>query len=74
MLTGIYNERGYAVVLNGEPVYTAGNSAHDSQVYLEPGAPGSLTLSRIAQYCEITLKEMGEETGEDTIQPEYGEY
>ena len=63
-ISGLYNVRGYAVLSNGEPIYSAGNSEHDSQVYLSEDAPGSLDLATIQRYCLVTMAEMAQERAE----------
>ena len=64
MIHGYYNERLYTIYSDGEEVYQAGNSKLDSQVYLDPEHPGSLSLETMRQFCEQTAEELAEERGE----------
>ena len=71
MISGIYNEAGYAILSDGEPIYSAGNSPADSQVYMGAGADGSLDLKTIRKYCEQTAVEFSLERGEKSTLPKY---
>ncbi len=73
MLRGYYNNLGYRIEdEEGNELYTAGNSPHDSQVYVS--ADAGVGLERIKEFCETTLKEMAEEQGTTwEIEEEEGE-
>jgi len=61
------NEYGYQVVVccEGKIVkeYTAGNSHHESQGYLEPGSMGAANRSQILAWAKSTAGEFAEEYG-----------
>lgn len=71
MISGIYNEAGYAILSNGEPIYSAGNSPNDSQVYMGAGADHSLGLETIRDYCKRTAIELALERHEGSGSVEY---
>ena len=56
---GTYNELGYKIYLdvNGEPIYTAGNSPYESQVWLGI-SDEALPVETIKDHCETTIKDM----------------
>ena len=60
-VTGTFSHDGYEVFLDAEQVYAAGNNPHDSAAPAEPGH--ELPLSRIADFCERTAREIAAETG-----------
>ena len=60
-VTGRFSCSGYEVLLDGQPVYAAGNNPHDSAAPAEPGH--ELPLSEIAEFCERTAREIAAETG-----------
>ena len=60
-VTGRFSCTGYEVFLDGQQVYAAGNNPHDSAASAEPGH--ELPLSRIAEFCERTAREIAAETG-----------
>ena len=67
-LVGFYHEHGYNIwreecgrLVGGEPVYTAGNSPHESQGTV-PVARGE-SLGTLRKWCIQTGKEMAEEQG-----------
>lgn len=63
-ISGVFNGGGYAVLSDGEAIYSAGNSPDDSQVYMGDGASGSLGICVIEQYCRQTAKDLAEERNE----------
>jgi hypothetical protein len=62
MVYGEYSAESYTVYSDGEPIYTAGNSQHDSQSYLD--AEDGVGLDRMREFCQSTCEEMAEERGE----------
>ena len=60
-VTGRFSCTGYEVFLDGQQVYAAGDNPHDSTASAEPGH--GLSLSRIAEFCERTAREIAAETG-----------
>ena len=63
-ISGLYNSGEYRIYSNGEEIYRAGNSECDSQVYLEPGSPGTVDLETMHRYCISTASELAEEREE----------
>ena len=57
---GLYNELGYEIFLNDvntEPVYKAGNSPYESQVWLGI-CEDSLPVETIKELCECSIQRM----------------
>lgn len=56
MLTGEYNAYGYTIFLNGDEVYSAGNSPYESSdiVSLDDG----VSIDEIEKYCQTTIHDM----------------
>ena len=63
MITGEHGTFGYAVLHNGEQIYQAGNSPHDSHQCVE--ADAGLSLATLRQYCLDTMVEMAGELDDD---------
>jgi hypothetical protein len=63
-ISGIYNAGEYRIYSDGEELYRAGNSEYDSQVYLEPGSPGSVSLARMRSFCRNTAQQFADEREE----------
>jgi hypothetical protein len=70
-------ERGYKVqVLDSGNVvaeYSAGNSAADSQCYVEPGTKGSLNLAALRYAVLVTAVQMAQEHGIENPFPDFTE-
>jgi len=63
-VSGEYNRLGYTLFDgHGCPLYTAGNSQHDSAAFVAPGTVGSLPLRTIRSYCIRTARTVAEEQG-----------
>ena len=60
-VTGTYSDAGYDIFLDGQPVYAAGNSPHDSVAQADPGH--ELPLARIAGFCEATARDTAARSG-----------
>ena len=58
---GYYNAGHYSVDLGDEEVYHAGNSPHDSAVYLSPKM--GVGLAKMRKYCIQTAKDIAREQG-----------
>lgn len=56
---GRYNELEYEVELDGEVIYSAGNSPFDSQVYTDKETGVGLAVMK--EYCEYTSREFAKE-------------
>ena len=61
MIRAFYNRQGYLVESDGAEIYSAGNSARDSQEWLTPGDPDALSLRTLRSYAIQTGKEFAEE-------------
>ena len=72
MITGFYTASGYTIYSDDEPIYSAGNSRHDSQVYLPAHSPDALPLKVIKQYCEQTAADLADERNEQLGRYQYG--
>ena len=61
------HERGYIVAVCDQTgileTYEAGNSPHDSQVWIEPNSPNAEPLSVLEKYAKQTALEMADEHG-----------
>lgn len=61
-LVGEYTNFGYKILTsNGDEIYSAGNSPHDSQVTVSKKK--GLSLKTIKDYCNQTGKELAAERG-----------
>ena len=60
-VTGEYNQNGYTILFDGEPVYNAGNNPRDSKQPAEPGR--ELPLEKIRAFCCSTAIDMAKEQG-----------
>ena len=74
---GYYNEWEYRVEVDGNEVYTAGNSPFDSQAYTDP--QGGVGLETMKAYCEKTTKDLAIEhkakyAGVEFLEWEPGDY
>lgn len=56
IVTGEYHETGYEIFVNGESVYSAGNSDSDSQLRVPPKR--GVGLKTLRKFCVKTGKEM----------------
>jgi hypothetical protein len=64
---GMYNKWGYRVcTVDGDELYTAGNSPHDSGTSVDDGLP----LRKLRSMCIRTAKEIAAERGVDFIDVE----
>lgn len=68
---GYYNELKYRIEIDGEEVYTAGNSPYDSQGYT--AKENGVGLEEMRKFCEHTAKEMAQENKAKFIGVEYEE-
>lgn len=75
-LIGFYNEFHYQIFdwtdgrIN-EVLYEAGNSPHDSQVYVNP--ENGVGIETMREYCEQTLVEIADEHNAEIIGVQYDE-
>ena len=58
---GYYSAQQYYIVKGTEVIYTAGNSAYDSQGFVP--AKDGVGIVKMKEYCEQTGKQMAKEFG-----------
>ncbi len=74
MITGRYNALKYTIYVDGDPVYTAGNSQFDSQGYVS--ASVGVGLSQMRSFCLVSVEhnarwDEGQEFGGVTYQEDF---
>ena len=58
LVSGEYDENGYAVFVDGEEVYSAGNNPDESQSH---STDKPLPLKKLRQYCLISMEQIADE-------------
>ena len=62
-ITAEYSREGYAVLDNGQEIYTAGNHRMDSQGHAPLSSSFAVTLRELRRFAVSTAREMAKERG-----------